>query len=79
MVVLGYLMWWRRRPTLAPQLTLFDAWRQMAPVGRLGVIAVAVAVGICLPVLGASLLCFVVGDVLSSLRASPNVLSQTQT
>ena len=78
MVVLGYLMWWRRRPTLAPQLTLFDAWRQLAPAAQLGVIAVALALGICLPVLGVSLVCFVLADVWLSVRASPNVLSQAQ-
>lgn len=69
MVVLGYLMWWRRRPTLARQPTLFDAWRQLRGGGRAGVMLVAVALGICLPVLGASLLCLVVGDALVSLRA----------
>lgn len=69
MVVLGYLMWWRRRATLSRQPTLFDAWRQLHAGGRAGVLLVAVAVSICLPVLGASLLCLAVGDVLVSLRA----------
>lgn len=78
MVVLGYLMWWRRRPTLVAQSSLFDAWRQLAPVGRLGVIAVAVLLGICLPVLGVSLLCFVLADGLLSVRALSGTLSQPQ-
>jgi uncharacterized iron-regulated membrane protein len=78
MVVLGYLMWWRRRPTVAAQLTLFAAWRQLRPAGRAGVIAAGLALGVCLPVLGVSLLCFVLGDVLLSVRALPEAVSQPQ-
>ena len=78
MVVLGYLMWWRRRPSLRPQLTLFDAWRQLTVAGRVGVIAVTVLLGVGLPVLGASLLCFVVGDVLVSVRALSRPVLQSQ-
>lgn len=78
MVVLGYLMWWRRRPTLEQGATLFDAWRQLRPGGRAGVVVVAALFGVCLPVLGVSLVCFVLGDVLFSLRAVPGTLAQSQ-
>jgi uncharacterized iron-regulated membrane protein len=78
MVVLGYVMWWRRRPTPSPQLSVFEAWRQLAPAGRAGVIAVAVVIGVCLPVLGVSLLCFVLADVVLSLRTLPKPLAQSQ-
>jgi uncharacterized iron-regulated membrane protein len=77
MVVLGYLMWWRRRPTLVPGPTLVDAWRRTDRGGRVGVLLVAVILGMCLPVLGASLLCFIVGDVLVGLRAAPGSLSRS--
>jgi uncharacterized iron-regulated membrane protein len=78
MTVLGYLMWWRRRPTLGPQLTLFEAWRQLRPSERAGVMAVAVAFGVCLPVLGVSLVLFVLGDRLLGLRTLPRTLAQSR-
>lgn len=70
MVALGYLMWWRRRPTLAKQPTLLDAWRQLSRVAQAGVLLVALALGLALPVLGWSLLALLVWDVLLSRRAN---------
>lgn len=78
MVVLGYLMWWRRRPTLGRTVTLFEAWRQLRPVGRVGVVAVAVLLGVSLPVMGVSLLAFVLADVLLSIRAAAGSTVQAQ-
>lgn len=69
MVVIGYVMWWRRRPVRIAQATLCQAWRQLGLKGRAGVVAVAVLLGICLPVLGASLLVLVLGDLLVGFRA----------
>lgn len=77
MVVVGYLMWWRRRPITGRDGTLLDAWRQAGPVTRLSVIVLAVAVGLALPVLGASLAGFVLWDVLISLRASARPLPRS--
>ncbi|MFJ4029400.1 PepSY-associated TM helix domain-containing protein [Paenarthrobacter sp. NPDC089989] len=67
MVVWGYVMWWKRRPTRG------SAWAMGRPaprgaflrghwVGVLAAIAVMVAVGFFLPLLGWSLLVFLVGD-----------------
>ncbi len=67
-VVGGYLMWWKRRPTKG------SAWAAGRPPGRsfvrnapwpltLSVAVVAVGVGIALPLLGISLLAFLVFDV----------------
>ena len=74
LVVSGYTMWWWRRPTRAPgvafgplpsrgALRAAPAW-VWALVG-LG----ALAVGLFLPVLGLSLLCFLAVDLLLGLRA----------
>lgn len=65
----GYLMWWKRRPTKG------SAWTAGRPPARffvrnapwpltLGVAIVAVGVGITIPLLGISLLAFVVSDVI---------------
>lgn len=65
MIVLGYRMWWLRRPPAgAGSQTLTQAWRDLSWGGRLGAAAAAVALGWCLPVMGASLLAFVAADVL---------------
>lgn len=69
MIVWGYVMWWKRRPTRG------SAWAFGRPVppsgflkgpraGVLAVVAVTVAVGLFLPLLGWSLLAFVVLDAL---------------
>jgi uncharacterized iron-regulated membrane protein len=70
LIVLGYRMWWRRRPTRGfgkpyPR----GGWRQvhwalLAPLGLL-----AVAVGVFLPLMGISLAAFLVIDVLLGLRS----------
>jgi uncharacterized iron-regulated membrane protein len=70
MTVLGYLMWWRRRPTLGSQPTLFDAWRQMGVGARGVVLLVAAGLGMALPVLGASLLGFIAWDLLQSFNGA---------
>jgi uncharacterized iron-regulated membrane protein len=70
MTVLGYLMWWRRRPTLGIQPTLFDAWRQMGLGARGAVLLVAAGLGMALPVLGVSLLGFIAWDLLQSFNGA---------
>ncbi|WP_420826117.1 PepSY-associated TM helix domain-containing protein [Microbacterium excoecariae] len=75
MVVLGYAMWWRRRPTRGfaappPRGAVRDApWWGVAAVA-----AVAVGVGVFLPLVGWTLLAFVAVDVargLLSRRPAP--------
>jgi len=64
LVVLGYLTWWRRRPPPgAPVPTLWRAWRGLPMGWRAAVLAAAVALGWCLPLMGASLLAFLAVDV----------------
>ncbi|GIF62292.1 membrane protein [Asanoa ishikariensis] len=69
-IVWGYRMWWQRRPTRddrsrplgAPPAR--GAWRQAHPVAVVVILALAVAVGWALPMLGISLAAFVVLDLL---------------
>ncbi|ATA18558.1 putative iron-regulated membrane protein [Gibbsiella quercinecans] len=67
MVIMGYVMWWRRWPTrrLAQPLGSPLLFLRQTPKGLLLVIvALAVLFGFCLPVMGASLLAFLLCDVL---------------
>lgn len=69
MIVLGYRMWWLRRPAAgAGAQTLTQAWTALGWPARIAVLAVAAALGWCLPVMGVSLLAFLVVDVLRSWR-----------
>ncbi|EKF24607.1 pepSY-associated TM helix family protein [Mycolicibacterium hassiacum DSM 44199] len=67
-IVRGYLLWWRRRPTRgdgpAGRPPRRGVLRRLPVTGVLLVVAAAVLVGWSLPVLGVSLLAFVVVDVL---------------
>jgi len=74
LVVSGYTMWWRRRPTRAPGV----AFALLPPRGALRAAPAwvwalvglgALAVGLFLPVLGLSLLGFLAVDLLLGLRA----------
>lgn len=65
MIVLGYRMWWLRRPAAgAPGQTLTHAWRALSWPGRVSVAVIALALGWSLPVMGVSLAVFLVIDVL---------------
>lgn len=69
MIVLGYRMWWLRRPAAgAGAQTLTQAWAALGWPARIAALAVAAALGWCLPVMGVSLLAFLVVDVLRSWR-----------
>jgi uncharacterized iron-regulated membrane protein len=69
MTVWGYLLWWRRRPTRDPaQPGLVALWRQLSLLPRLLVPMTALLLGLCLPVLGGSLLLFLLLDTLLGLR-----------
>ncbi|MBF8641251.1 hypothetical protein [Pseudomonas luteola] len=80
MVVWGYLLWWRRRPTFndVPQPSLIDAWRELGLVQRILTIVISTVLGICLPVLGASLLAFLAVDFILGFKASFSDLKQRQ-
>lgn len=74
MVVSGYRMWWLRRPTRGDRWAVGrpvrrGAWRSAPPVGLVGLALAAVAVGWFLPLLGVSLLAFLVVDLALAARA----------
>ena len=73
MVVWGYRMWWQRRPTRRPGRPVGKApargtFQRTPWWGQLTVLAVAVGVGLFLPLVGVSLVAFLVLDVLLGLR-----------
>ncbi|MEV0384777.1 PepSY-associated TM helix domain-containing protein [Nonomuraea sp. NPDC050643] len=61
LIVLGYRMWWRRRPTGGPAR---GGWRQVNRVSLAVLALAAVGVGVFLPLLGISLVAFLLVDVL---------------
>ncbi|MFI8418702.1 PepSY-associated TM helix domain-containing protein [Serratia sp. NPDC078593] len=62
MVIMGYLMWWRRRAMQSLRDCAFPLLRH-APKGPLvAIITLTLLVGFCLPVMGASLLLFLLID-----------------
>lgn len=73
MTVLGYRMWWQRRPTRGTRRTGRPAkrgtWRHLSPATLVAVVVVAVLVGWALPLLGLSLLGFLLVDAVLGWRA----------
>ncbi|CAX54383.1 PepSY-associated TM helix domain-containing protein [Erwinia pyrifoliae] len=58
MIVIGYRMWWLRRPQAgetSPFATLLGCWRQLTPGIRLMLLVLTVLVAVSLPVMGVSL------------------------
>ncbi|MGA9872136.1 MAG: PepSY domain-containing protein [Rhodococcus sp. (in: high G+C Gram-positive bacteria)] len=75
-VVRGYLMWWKRRPTRETGLPFGrpparGGLRRLPPAGVIAVGTAAVAVGWFIPLLGISLLAFLVIDVAMGFRRTP--------
>lgn len=72
MVVFGYLMWWKRRPTrpgaLVGKPAAAGALSRAPWWGVAAVVVIAAGIGWFLPLLGVSLLAFVVIDVLITSR-----------
>ena len=67
MIVYGYRIWWLRRPVAgAAPMTLVRAFGYLPGGWKAAVIVLALAFGWALPVMGASLLVFVVIDLLRS-------------
>ncbi len=75
MIVLGYLMWWQRRPTRAARRRLVGTpprrgvLRRTSPWLTVPLVAAALLVGWFLPLLGLSLLAFLLVDVALGLAA----------
>jgi Uncharacterized iron-regulated membrane protein len=66
-IVMGYRLWWIRRPLPArynPLLTVTQSWYELPLSGRIGTLLLALILGGAMPVLGVSLLLFVAIDVL---------------
>lgn len=61
LVIWGYLMWWRRRSPVRSAGVL-TALRDLPPAARALTVALAALFGYCLPVLGSSLLVFLVAE-----------------
>jgi len=57
----GYLMWWRRRSPVR-SAGLLQALRDLSPTARVVTVTLAALFGYCLPVLGGSLLLFLVAE-----------------
>ena len=67
MIVMGYRLWWLRRPAganVSPVQTLVQSWLALPVAGRIVVSVVALLLALALPVLGVSLLLFLAVDVL---------------
>lgn len=66
MIMLGYRMWWLRRPVAPannPAQTVSQAWLTLPTAWRIAVLLVAILLGYALPVMGVSLLLFMAVDV----------------
>lgn len=66
LIVLGYRLWWQRRPAQPrhnPADTLIDAWRRMSLSLRFLLSVVLVLLAFSLPVMGVSLVLFLLLDV----------------
>lgn len=81
-IVLGYRMWWIRRPALPaqnPAQTLLVAWLAMPRYAQAASLIVALALGWALPVMGGSLLAFIAIDLLRWRKAQRAAIPQTDT
>ncbi|MGJ0191428.1 DUF2534 family protein [Pantoea sp. RRHST58] len=81
-IVLGYRMWWIRRPALPaqnPAQTLLVAWLAMPRYAQATSLIVALALGWALPVMGGSLLLFVAIDLLRWRKAQRAAMPQPET
>ncbi|MGO1697648.1 MAG: PepSY-associated TM helix domain-containing protein [Micrococcaceae bacterium] len=79
LVILGYVMWWQRRPRHEPSRKLGNlpsrgAFRRSPWWGKALVVVGLAVIGWFLPVLGVSLLVFIIIDVLLGMRRRRNTL-----
>ncbi|ORM72724.1 hypothetical protein HA48_13205 [Pantoea wallisii] len=81
MIVLGYRMWWIRRPKgveASPAQTLTAGWLALPLYAKGVCLALAVALGYALPVMGISLLAFVLVDILRWRRQQRAPMSEAE-
>lgn len=65
MIIYGYRIWWQRRPPAgAVPRTLIRSWLYLNLVQKLAVVAIAVAIGWILPMIGISLIVFLIVDLI---------------
>ena len=79
-IVMGYRLWWIKRPALSSVSavqTLAQSWLALALPGRVLTLLLAIAFGLALPVMGASLLLFVIIDWLRWRNTMVQRVSQT--
>ncbi|MEZ3498370.1 DUF2534 family protein [Pantoea sp. KPR_PJ] len=82
MIVLGYRMWWLRRPAVPmqnPVQTLLTAWLALPRYAQGASLMVALALGLALPVMGVSLLAFILLDLLRWRKAHRATRPQPET
>ncbi|QRG80196.1 PepSY domain-containing protein [Citrobacter sp. R56] len=80
MIVIGYRLWWIRRPARSvvnPVQTLAQGILAINWQGRVGLAVLAAALGVAMPVLGVSLLLFMVVDWLRWFSASRTLQTQS--
>lgn len=82
MIVTGYRMWWLRRPTRGHALSLGrpprrGAWRSLPPVATAGLVVAVAATAWFLPLLGVSLLAFLLIDLVVGLRGGRDAAPDT--
>lgn len=66
-IVMGYRIWWLRRrsaPNMNPATTLYTRWLMLSLPAKTGVLLLAIAFGLMLPMLGLSLLLLIAFDIL---------------
>lgn len=64
MIAIGYRLWWLRRPAPSASSTLLHCWLSLSLSGRVVTLLAALALGLAMPVMGASLLLFLLIDAL---------------
>ncbi|HHG8774496.1 TPA: PepSY-associated TM helix domain-containing protein [Raoultella planticola] len=80
MIVVGYRLWWLRRPAHAvfnPANTVVQAWLGLAWPARTLTLAIAVVLGLALPLMGASLALCLVIDYLRWRAATAVILAKS--
>lgn len=76
-IIMGYRLWWIKRPMPGNAFqTLFESWRILPLSGRLTTFIIAILLGLALPVMGASLLIFVIVDWLRWRRFQARAIAQ---